>query len=137
MVVVSAIGLSQIDIAAQWEEVADYAAWRAIREEAVLQRQQAPASSITLPDGRRLAYSIFGTKKGPHNVLYVHDTPSCRLEPTMLDEAVLFLRGIRCGALWLHAARTAAPGSVSIMDILSLSQVITRACMASVQDGGG
>ena len=53
--VASAVGLSQMDFAARWEEAGDHAAWTTIREQAVVQRQQAPASCITLPDGRRLA----------------------------------------------------------------------------------
>jgi pimeloyl-ACP methyl ester carboxylesterase len=40
-------------------------------------------NSLTLPDGRKVAYAEFGQPDG-YPVLYFHGSPSSRLEPLLL-----------------------------------------------------
>lgn len=51
-------------------------------------------NSISLPDGRRLAYAEFGQPDG-YPVLYFHGSPSSRLEPLLIGEEVLRRYGLR------------------------------------------
>ena len=51
-------------------------------------------SRITLADGRRLAYAEFGASGG-RPVLYFHGSPSSRLEPLLIGDAVLNDHGLR------------------------------------------
>lgn len=44
--------------------------------------------SITLADGRKLAYALYGTTSG-QPVFYFHGTPSSKLEPLLLDKQML------------------------------------------------
>lgn len=51
-------------------------------------------NSLTLPDGRKLAYAEFGQLDG-YPVLYCHAAPSARLEPLMIGEEVFRQYGLR------------------------------------------
>ena len=42
---------------------------------------------LTTPDGRKLAYAEFGQPDG-YPVLYLHATPSSRLEPLIIGDAI-------------------------------------------------
>ena len=44
---------------------------------------------VTLSDGRRLAYEIRGNSGSKHTAIYIHGTPSCRLELLGLSQGVL------------------------------------------------
>ena len=50
---------------------------------------------VTLSDGRRLAYEIRGNPSSRHTALYIHGTPSCRLEFLGLNHGVLDSLGLR------------------------------------------
>ena len=50
---------------------------------------------VTLSDGRRLAYEIRGDPSSKHTALYIHGTPSCRLEFLGIDNSVLESVGLR------------------------------------------
>jgi pimeloyl-ACP methyl ester carboxylesterase len=49
---------------------------------------------LTLPDNRRLAYAEFGQPDG-HPVFHFHGSPSSRLEPLLLGDAVFRKLGLR------------------------------------------
>ena len=51
-------------------------------------------NSLTLPDGRKLAYAEFGQPDG-HPVLYFHGSPGSRLEPLFLGDDVFSRYGLR------------------------------------------
>lgn len=51
-------------------------------------------NSLTLPDGRKLAYAEFGKPDG-YPVLYLHGTPSSRLEPLLIGDEVFRQCGLR------------------------------------------
>jgi pimeloyl-ACP methyl ester carboxylesterase len=51
-------------------------------------------NSLTLPDGRKLAYAEFGQPDG-HPVLYCHAAPSARLEPLVIGKEVFRQYGLR------------------------------------------
>ncbi|DBB03957.1 TPA: hypothetical protein ACH3X1_013029 [Trebouxia sp. C0004] len=44
---------------------------------------------VKLSDGRRLAYEVRGNVKAKHTAVYVHGTPSCRLEFLGLNQGIL------------------------------------------------
>ena len=50
---------------------------------------------ITLPDGRRLAYESRGNPKSKFTALYLHGTPSCRLEFLGMNEGILDSVGLQ------------------------------------------
>ena len=47
------------------------------------------APYVVLRDGRCLAYEFRGPKQSKYTAIYIHGTPSCRLEVLGLNEAVL------------------------------------------------
>lgn len=51
-------------------------------------------NSLTLPDGRKLAYAEFGQPDG-YPVLYFHGSPSSRLEPLIIGDDVFSQFGLR------------------------------------------
>ena len=50
---------------------------------------------VTLSDGRRLAYEVRGSSSNQHTAIYIHGTPSCRLEFLGLNKSILDSLGIR------------------------------------------
>lgn len=50
---------------------------------------------VTLSDGRRLAYEVRGHPSSKHTAVYIHGTPSCRLEFLGIDDSVLGSVGLR------------------------------------------
>ncbi|KAL3154448.1 hypothetical protein ABBQ32_013916 [Trebouxia sp. C0010 RCD-2024] len=50
---------------------------------------------VTLSDGRRLAYEIRGNPNSKHSAIYIHGTPSCRLEFLGLSQGILDSVGLR------------------------------------------
>lgn len=51
-------------------------------------------NSLTLPDGRTLAYAEYGDPDG-HPVMYFHGSPSSRLEPLLLGDDAFSRLGLR------------------------------------------
>ena len=51
-------------------------------------------NNITLPDGRKLAYTEFGRPDGVP-VIYFHGAPACRLEPLLIGDEMISRVGLR------------------------------------------
>ena len=97
--------------------------------------------SVTLRDGRRLAYAEWGTADG-QAVLFLHGTPSCRLfhhpDPRLLEG--LGVRWISVdrpgyGGSTFHAHRTLLAWPWDVEQLLRHLE-LTKLCVAGVSGGG-
>ncbi|KAF4981250.1 hypothetical protein FDECE_17723 [Fusarium decemcellulare] len=100
-----------------------------------------PAETITLPDGRTLAYTVYGSATPSHHVFYFHSYPASRLEGSLFHDAATALN------LQLICPDRPGMGSSTFLpqrrlldwpvDVLALADHLSIAHFACVGTSGG